>query len=297
MIKMVHMNTDRARLLQCALVILAMFARPAAAQETGDSTLRTRQLWDSTLLNHRPASPQKPSVHTPAPARSSQVKGALVGITVWRLRPSKPGDSAGVRALIQEDATNEQWTPERIASDTTLIEGQRVRISVEAAESGYLYVIDRDEYADGTKGDTYLIFPTQRTRGGDNRIAPGVVVEIPGADDNPPYFKVQRSQPGQTDEVLTIVVAPKPLGGLQIGRQRLKLAESQLAAWEQQWQTKNSRLEAPGQEGKAYTLAEKDAGSGKKLLTQNDPVPQTIYEVVAKPGDPAMVQLRLKIAP
>jgi len=291
-----QMNSTRARLSQGALVMLAIFGGPGAGQEAGDSTLRTRQLWDTTLVNRRPASPEKPAAPAPPPPRSNMVKGALVGITVWRLRPSKPGDSVGARALIQEDATSEQWTPERIASDTTLVEGQRVRVSVEAAENGYLYIVDQDQYSDGTKGDPYLIFPTQRTRGGDNRIAPGVVVEIPGSDDNPPYFKVQRSRADQTDEVLTIVVTAKPLSGIQIGRQRLKLEQQQLAAWERQWQAKSVRLEAPGLEGKVYTAAEKEAGSGQKVLTKKDPAPQTMFEVDAKPGEPAMVQLRLTIA-
>lgn len=269
-------------------------ARPECAQEP--STLRTRQLWDTTLVNQRPAdSSQKAAAPAARPARPSQVDGMLVGVTVWHLRPSTPADSVGTRALIQEDATNARWTPERIASDTPLLEGNRVRIGVEAAESGYLYVIDRDEYSDGTKGDPYLIFPTTRTRGGNNKIAPGVVVEIPASDDNPPYFKMQRSQPNQSAEALTIVVTPAPISGLEIGRQRLKLTESQVEAWQRQWRTKSSRLEAPSQEGKAYTPAEKEAGSGHTLLTPKDPPPQTMYKVDAKPGESAAVQLKLKI--
>jgi hypothetical protein len=284
-------------MIKNALLLVAILGVSGTgnAQESADSTLRKRQLWDTTLLSQRPASAQKPSESSIRPSRSSRVIGTLVGVTVWRLRPSKPADLAGMRALIQEEATNEQWVPERIASDTTLLEGNRVRISVEAAGIGYLYVIDQDEYIDGAKGDPYLIFPTQRTHSGNNRIAPGVVVEIPASDDNPPYFKLQRSRPDQAAEALTIVVTPNPLSGLEIGRRRLKVTESQLEAWKQQWRTKTSHLEAPAQEGKAYTAAEKEAGSGRKLLTQKDPAPQTIYEVDATPGESAAVQLRLKI--
>jgi hypothetical protein len=285
-------------MIKTALLVVAILAvsDSGSAQESSDSTLRTRQLWDTTLLSQRPASAEQKSSEPPIrPPKSSQVKGALVGVTLWRLRPIKPADLAGTRALIQEETTNEQWVPERIASDTTLLEGNRVRLSVEAARSGYLYVIDRDEYADGAKGDPYLIFPTQRTRGGDNRIAPGVVVEIPASDDNPPYFKLQRSRPDQAAEALTIVVTPKPIAGLEIGRRRLQLTESQVKVWEQTWRTKSTHLEAPTQEGKAYTPAEKEAGSGRKLLTQKDPAPQTMYEVDAALGESTAVQLRLKI--
>ena len=198
--------------------------------------------------------------------------------------------------MIHEDAVDTEWTPERVASDTPLAEGQKVRLSVEAAQAGYLYVVDRDEYADGTKSDPYLIFPTQRTRGGNNRVTAGVVVEIPASDDNPAFFKVQRSRPDQINEALTILVSPKPIAGLQIGRQRLKLTDEQVASWEKQWKAKAYKLEAQGEEGKAYTLAEKEAGSGGKPLTTDDPAPQTMYHVDCKPNDTVMLQLPLKIA-
>ena len=66
------------------------------AQQSGDEQVRTRQLWDTTLLAKRPAAPAKPAAKRP----SSLVKGALVGITVWRLRPGKAGDQSGMRALV-----------------------------------------------------------------------------------------------------------------------------------------------------------------------------------------------------
>jgi hypothetical protein len=35
-----------------------------------------------------------------------------------------------------------EWLPERVASNGRLAEGDRIRISIEAARSGYLYVVD-----------------------------------------------------------------------------------------------------------------------------------------------------------
>ena len=169
---------------------LAGMAVIALAQAPEDEHVRTRQLWDTTLLEKRPSATQASSAKRP-PAGS--VKGALVGITVWRLRPSKAGEASGQRALIQEEASGQEWTPERVAAGSPLAEGQKVRVSAESGQEGYLYIIDRDEYADGTKGVPYLIFPTLRTRGGDNNVGPGMLIEIPAQDDNPPYFKVQRS--------------------------------------------------------------------------------------------------------
>lgn len=278
------------------------------AQPPGDEQVRTRQLWDTTLLEKRPSAGQTPVGQTPAgqtPAGQTSavkrppshlVKGALVGITVWRLRPSKPGDESGVRALIHETAGDQAWTPERVAAGAPLAEGQKVRVSAEAAQEGYLYIIDRDEYADGTKGAAYLIFPTERTRGGDNHVVPGMVIEIPAQDDDPPYFKVERSRADQVNEVLTLMITPQPMRELKVERQRMKLSDQQVARWEQQWKAKSYKLEDAASEGKVYTVTEKQAARGEKLLTNQDPLPQTMYRVDSKTGSPMMLDVQLRIA-
>jgi hypothetical protein len=216
---------------------------------------------------------------------------------VWRLRPAHTTDRREIRALIQEDGRDlGDWTPERISADSPILEGQRLRISVESGEDGYLYLVDRDEYADGTKSDPYLIFPTTRTRGGDNHVRPGVVIQIPAAEDDPNYFKVERSRADQVNEVITILVSPRPIPGIGNTRNRMKLREDQMTEWEKQSKTKAYQLEAVGQAGKVLTVAEQAASRGG-VLTQADPLPQTMYRVDAKPGDTIMLRLPLKIAP
>jgi len=198
--------------------------------------------------------------------------------------------------MIHEDQATTEWTPERTTIDTPLQEGQKARISIEAARNGYLYVLDRDEYADGTHSDSYLIFPTLRTRAGDNRVSAGTVIEIPSADDTPPCFTVRRSRPDQINEVLTVLVSSEPIPGLRLGRERLRLAETQVAAWEKQWKAKAYRLDAAGQAGRPYSLAEREAGKQGKPLTQDDPLPQTMYRVEAKPGGTLLLEFPLRIS-
>ncbi|HLK20317.1 MAG TPA: hypothetical protein VKT81_15280 [Bryobacteraceae bacterium] len=274
------------------LILGGAAALTLAQDPPADEHVRTRQLWDTTLLEKRPSAAKAP-VKRPA---ASSVKGALVGVTVWRLRPSKAGEESAQRALIQEEASGQAWTPERVAADSPLAEGQKVRVSAESAQDGYLYIIDRDEYADGTKGAPYLIFPTLRTRGGDNRVGPGMVIEIPAQDDNPPYFKVERSRPDQVNEVLTLLITPKPMDELKIERGRIKLTDSQVAGWEKQWRAKSYRLEDVAHEGKPYTTTEKLAARGEKRLNDKDPLPQTMYRVDCKPDSPVMLDVQLKIA-
>jgi len=275
------------RILLTTLIACACLAQ--------DSEVRTRQLWDTTLLTQRPPA----QAATPAPkqtkAAAPAVRG-LVGVTVWRLRPSRSTDRREIRALIQDAGKESEWTPERIPADAPLQEGQRVRISVESGEEGYLYLIDRDEYADGTKSEPYLIFPTTRTRNGDNRVKAGVVVQIPAPEDDPSYFKVERSRADQVDEVITILVSPKPIAGVGLTANRRKLAEDTVLNWEKQSQTKAYRLEAAGQAGKVLTVAEQQASRGT-VLTRGDPLPQTMYRVESKPGDTLMLRVPLKIVP
>jgi hypothetical protein len=284
--EVLDLGPGKASAVLAALLLINCLTLGQEAQQGQE--VGTREVWDSSLLSKRPVGKAKPLPTTH--------DDGLVGITLWRLRPSESGDQPEVRALIHEGNASSQWTPQRVSIDTPLHEGQKVRISIETARAGYLYVIDCDEYADGSKSKPYLIFPTLKTSGGDNRVSAGTVVEIPGPDDTPPYFTVKLSRPDQTNETLTILVRPKPIENLQISRDRLRLSTEQVATWKKESKIASDRLEAPAQAGKPYTVAEKMAGSGGKILTQDDPLPETLYYVLAKPGEPLAVELPLRIS-
>ena len=128
-----------------------------------------------------------------------------LGLTIWRLWPFQTADR-GARLLVMDGGQTSQWIPERIEVDQPLALGERVRISIESPRPGYLYVIDREQYADGTMGVPYLIFPTTRTRAGNNLVKPGMLIDIPGQDDLPPYFTLNSMNPKYAGEMLTIMV-------------------------------------------------------------------------------------------
>jgi hypothetical protein len=185
----------------------------------------------------------------------------------------------------------------RISADTVLSQGQRVRVSFEAARNGYLYVVDREQYADGTLGKPYLIFPTLRIHGGNNEVTAGRLIEIPALEDTPSYFTMRASRPDHVAEMLTVIVTPSPLDEVRIGREAIELSAEQVDRWEKQWGAKVNRLEANGQEGKTYTIAEKEAGTERvRLLTHDEPLPQTMYHVEAQPGNPLLLSVPLRIA-
>jgi hypothetical protein len=200
--------------------------------------------------------------------------------------------------LVLDGLKQAEWTPERIEADTPLKIGDRVRLTVESPRAGFLYIIDRELYADGSLGEPMMIFPTTRTRGGDNRVAPGKLIDIPAQEDQYSYFT---AQPGgarrdQVAEVLTIILVPQPLP-LQIGDQPLKMTDTQVAGWEKLWGGTAERLELVGGAGRTWTNEEKAAGAAKgRQLTQAGPPPQTVYRVARKAGGPLLVTVPLRYA-
>lgn len=217
-----------------------------------------------------------------------------LGLTIWRLRPAKAADS-GARIIVQQEGDSEDWVPERVESNTPMRMGERIRFSFEAPQTGYLYVVDRERYADGSTGEPFLIFPTLRTRGGENAVAPGRIIEIPGQDDRPNYFTLRQSRLDQVGELLTVIVTPKPLEGITIGSKALPISNEQIDQWEKQWGAVTEKFEMAGGAGRTWTKAEQEAGANStRQLTQDEPGPQTIYRVAVKPGAPLLVKVGLR---
>ncbi len=150
------------------------------------------------IKSPRPTDRRRPSSDTFIPQ---------LGITIWRLRPANANDK-GTRALIREKSTPSGWVPERVEADTTFREGDHVRLSIESPHARYLYVIDRDLFADGTKGGAMLIYPWA---GVDNEMRPGKLVDIPSQEDDPSYFTARLSDRNQVGELLTFIVTSSPL--------------------------------------------------------------------------------------
>ncbi len=249
----------------------------------------TRQLWNETFRQKRPASAK--SV-TPVRPVSSTVKGTLVGITMWGFRASLATDTTEIREFDEE--SGQELTPERIAAEYPLTNKQRIRIGIEVAQNGYLYVFDRVEYANGKKGSPYLIFPTKRLLNGDNHVHAGLLVELPTADDNPPYFTMSK-QPGQIQEVLTIIISPKPLQGITLTEEQQEIKESLLTSWQSQWKSKSHKLADAKPVGQLYTVAEKLAAKAGKPLGKADALPQLMFYFDSKAGDTVMMDLPLRV--
>lgn len=273
---------------------------------------QTRKLWDSDYFKPKPKSPvgkqtagkpvaPRPHYRIATPNRPpARVNGdTVVGITLWRLRTAKATDGKEVRRLkhIKDNAVVGEWTPERISMDTPLMIGQRVRLSIESARTGYLYVIDRELYADGTLGEPSLIFPTTKLRGGNNRVIVRRIIDIPMQEDDPPYFTLDPED--RTDlagEVISVLITPQPLPNVKIGEDPAPLSKEEVAAWEKKWGAQVGRLEMDNPTTKTWTKEENDASTPDgQPLKADSPAPQTIfYRPDVKPTDPLLVNLRLR---
>ena len=278
-------------ILSCALLVLIALTIGVSAQRPEDMT---RKLWDTAFTSssskkttnrrrvYRNETPNVP-VNNVAPE-------TVVGVTLWRLRRPTRSDS-GERLIVHDDVATTEWVPERISAITKLGQGDRLRISVEAVRTGYVYIVDREQYADGSLGEPYLIFPTNRTVGGDNQVAIGRLLDIPAQDDSPPFFTMRKSRPDHVAEVMSVIVTPTKLDSLKITDKALKLTDEQVASWEREWGSSVGRMEM-AMAGQPWTKEEKDART--RALTASAPPPQLVfYRPSVKPTEPMFVKLRL----
>jgi hypothetical protein len=281
------------------VLCLACLLTAIAQQPQQDET--TRHLWDTAFIDQgNKAATKKPArrsyrIVTPRIPVEGVSPDTVIGVTLWRLRPSGKAET-GERIIEHDRPESTEWLPERVSSTGRLSEGDRIRVSIEAARTGYLYVVDQEQYADGSKGEPYLIFPTTRTRGGDNSVKAGRVIEIPAQDDAPPYFTLKRTRVDHVGENVIVLVTPTPIESLAITDKAQKLSAETLASWEKSWGAQAGRLEMATGNGKPWTRQEKEAGAdGTRSLKADEPAPQTIYY---RPGasitGPVLVRVELQ---
>jgi hypothetical protein len=260
----------------------------------------TRRIWAEEYVKKdqpvAPAPTKKPKrpqyqIATPEVAADKLNQETVVGITIWKFRPAREGE-------IGVAIGGENLVAERVEGNSILSKGDRVRLSIEAARDGYLYVINREKYADGSTGDPYLIYPTTHLTGGDNRTMVGRMIVIPAQSDQPPYFTLSPGRPDQVSEMLSVFITPEPLKEITIGHEPLQIAAAKVREWESKWGKTIGRLEMIQGAGQSITPAEQEAGTGSRLLKHSDPTPQSIYyNPELKTGDPLFVNVNLRYGP
>jgi hypothetical protein len=203
-----------------------------------------------------------------------------VGITVWRLRSAEPGESGPYIYVKGPSGIPTASIPVRVGAEHLFSVGDTVRLTVESPQSGYLYVFDRERYKDGSLGEAMMIFPTAHTRGGDNRVSAGYLVDIPASTDNVPYFLLKSGRADYAGELLTFLISPQPLRDISIGASPLAMPREAIEDLEEKWEAAADLYEMNGGVGEAPSYAEARAIEGRpRQLVQTDAVPQTIYRM------------------
>ncbi len=223
----------------------------------------------------------------------------FLGLTLWQMviAPDAEVKTRGFSHPKDKEGKKD-WTAVRIAWDKPVHENDYVVFTFESAPQGYLYVIDRDAFADGSFGDPILIFPTKRIRDGRNDVEPGHPVQIPDPTDHPPALQVDPAKPGQTGIQLIVIGSPQKIPELQAGDDQKKIPPALLARWQKQWATNVELTTDPKLDGVAITLAEQAALSDfSHPLSPKDKAPTAIFHRRGPAGQPIYVAAILRLDP
>ncbi|MDX2150657.1 MAG: hypothetical protein SFV54_07975 [Bryobacteraceae bacterium] len=273
------------------------------AQEEED---RYRAIWDSGLRSKRPPAAVTgpgggPVVRVPKPRyeaagsgpRPAPGTGDVIGLTIWKMREPRADEGDAPRLLVF-GASKKAKLPmvaERLQPSLPLRAGDKVRLSIEVAREGFLYLIDRELYRDGRRGAPYLLFPSRRVRGGNNAVRAGMLVDIPSQEDEPLSMEPQGGE--YAGEELSILVTARQLDLAPAGDGPKALAPAMVDGWEARWKRPAARLDLESQGGGLWTAREQMSAQGGALLTQADPMPQFVFQAQGAPEDGLLIQYRL----
>ncbi|HXD30755.1 MAG TPA: hypothetical protein VN643_06550 [Pyrinomonadaceae bacterium] len=297
--------------LCCGLLVLAAGHFTLAAAQDEEKGIRAEE-----FLGTRPAINTPKRNTPPNPARyktatklasgtnvTTPPEGlafAQVGVTTWRLRKSTSQDKTKELIEGDDEEGKAEYTLERVQDGAPLAVGQRVRLSIESLNrDGYLYVIDREQYEDGSFSDPLLIFPSSKNLDANrdaNKVKAGRLISIPSGKGRSFQLKPRPGDKRQVAELITILVAPTPLVDPTKLGAKPYLPARQVAEWEKKWGATPTKFELEGGLGQAMTENEQTAGANATAaLTQDDPGPQTVYRVAIKPENPVLLSVPLKL--
>ncbi len=236
---------------------------------------------------------------------------AQIGLNIWRPRPATSQDDRNIVARETNDVKEEVVYE---SNDEFIKNGERFRLSIEAMTkgflsegSGYVYIVNREQYADGSFGKARLIFPKTSNYNGDNLLRAGQPIILPQAKSllfKGLLFEVNRSTRSSSRhiaETYTIIISPWKFALPEpLGKEPMILPDNLFADWERQY-AKMYRATLKNSGNKLMTLQEqiimsRETNDVPETLTQSDTEtsPQIVYRGAVKIGNPAMFTVALK---
>jgi hypothetical protein len=276
-----------------------------------------------------------PSARRPGPATSTRrepPRGKVLvrlGVTLGRGRPATDVDikddnveKVTICAERRGDdcMSSRQMVVERISDKTPISDGTPIQMMIEylayrdatgakqaSGRVGYIYVINRVQYSDGTTSQPKLIFPIKRIFGGENRVLPGKIVMLP--DPKRLWLITRNKKATQEFETYLIIISPKPLTDssgheLQLGNTPLELDQRLVANWVKWWGGGEIQSDLEWGLGRLFTKREQSAGGDPTEtnrdtemvdadLKQDDPQPQIGFRKAVTLGSPILITIKL----
>jgi len=224
-----------------------------------------------------------------------------MGVTIWRLSPSQcPIQDCPLPKASADSSKGLVDTATRVDDNVPLNNGERVRLGLESlGQSGYVYIVDREQFADGSLGEGFLIFPTRKIDGAKNWAQPGQQFHLPRAG-GCFCVKSRNSQKALVADVLTVILSPNPLlAAEEIGADAIPVPVSLISFLSRADKEKTFRALLRGASGLGQTAQEQSAGAKglvdtEPVLTQNDLPPQTFYQSMVPIGKVAVFNFSLR---
>ena len=281
-------RSQRAALFSTGcLVILFLGCLNVTTAQEGSKGLKPDEAGIKTSPKRKTLQPitfqtPKPFTRRPAPAGAEY---AQLGVTIWRV---DSGNSKGIEQV------GEEQTIERLDTNAPYTNGDTIRLTIESPSRGFMYIVDQEQYTDGSYGPAMLVFPTSKTRAGNNLIEAWTPVEVPAYPAvwrfKPRELKDGETRKVQMAEVLTIIISQKVLVDLsRIIDKRLALNKGEFESWRSQWQRPVQQFDVENKVGQtAKSKGVEQEGNEAEVGAQ------TTYQVAIKPGNPVFVTIPLR---
>ncbi|HYE72435.1 MAG TPA: hypothetical protein VEF04_03855, partial [Blastocatellia bacterium] len=150
----------------CLVALLFSFGCVCAfgAVQDDQEPVRERRLWNKRFQEARAKKKKQesnqtytgqqkpPKINPPRKDKDEIEEGEMIGITFWRLQyaSQNEGSNKPVITVVKANGLTEQFKAERAETNQTFSEGELVRMGIEVAResNAYLYIINREIYAD-----------------------------------------------------------------------------------------------------------------------------------------------------
>lgn len=271
-------------------------ARPAGTAQTIPTRYKPKTKQPVVARRKNPSGPV-------AKGPVSSATPQLIGVTLWRLREPRPGESTQGAIRVQDaNGRRSLRVPVRSSLSRPIALNDLVRLTLETQHEGYLYIIDSELRRDGTLGPPMLVFPD--SAGVDNFIRPGALVDLPDRTEDLPYFRISSDDPLYAGELLTIVITSRPIPEWRDGGERA-IRNIDLLAGIEERASESELFEREDAEGEPETVFESGASAGNRTrslgepeplsrrLTRDQPLPQSVYQTRPSSENIIVVPIRL----